>query len=219
MRPIYLISKTPHPGVTHIPILKTRFFAPDIDFSQYDGLIVTSKQILKALEGYSDQWRTLPIIAVSESTAEVFQKEGCAIAAVADGYGEGVGLIVEKQFSQMRWLYLRPERVASLWAQAARDKGVKIDEAVMYKTECNDEALGCEIAENGILIFTSPSSIRCFCEKRAILPTHTVVAIGKTTKNALPDGVDATLSPSVSVASAVDLGRQIASKRSNSSPF
>jgi len=212
LRPIYLISKTPYEGVIHIPILKTRFFSPDIDFSHYEGIIVTSKQILKALEPYSKQWKALPIIAVSEPTADMFRTQGCTIAAVADGYGEGIGAIVTEEFPQMRWLYLRPERVASSWADGARKNGVKIDEAVMYKTECNDEALHFEIAENGVLIFASPSSIHCFIQNYSILPTHTIVVMGKTTQKALPEGLFSSLSSTPSIASAVDLACQIASK-------
>ncbi|MDP3292934.1 MAG: uroporphyrinogen-III synthase [Sulfuricurvum sp.] len=211
MRPIYLISKTPYEGVIHIPILKTRFFAPDIDFSHYEGIIVTSKQILKALEPYSEEWKALPIIAVSEPTADVFRTQGCVIAAVANGYGEGIEAIIREEYLQKRWLYLRPEHVASSWAEEGRKNGVKIDEAVLYKTVCNDEASHFEIEENGVLIFASPSSINCFLQNYSILSTHSIVVIGKTTQKALPLGLSSSLSATPSIASAVELARKIAS--------
>ncbi|MDO9055163.1 MAG: uroporphyrinogen-III synthase [Sulfuricurvum sp.] len=210
MRPIYLISKTPYEGVIHIPILKTRFFAPDIDFSHYEGIIVTSKQILKALEPYSEEWKALPIIAVSEPTADAFRTQGCVIAAVANGYGEGIEAIIREESLQKRWLYLRPEHVASSWAEEGRKNGVKIDEAVMYKTVCNDEASHFEIEENGVLIFASPSSINCFLQNYSILTTHSIVVIGKTTQKALPLGLSSSLSATPSIASAVELARKIA---------
>lgn len=211
MRPIYLISKTSYEGVIHVPILKTCFFAPDIDFSHYEGIIVTSKQILKALEPYSEEWKALPIIAVSEPTADVFRTQGCVITAVANGYGEGIEAIIREESLQKRWLYLRPEQVASSWAEEARKNGVKIDEAVMYKTVCNDEASHFEIEENGVLIFASPSSINCFLQNYSILATHSIVVIGKTTQKALPLGLSSSLSATPSIASAVELARKIAS--------
>lgn len=216
LRPIYLISKTPFPGVLHIPILKTRFFTPEIDFSVYDGLLITSKQVLKALKPYSQSWKNLPIIAVSETTAEAFRMVGCTVAAVAQGYGEGIAQIVSEQFPERRWLYLRPVIVAGGWVEEAVKSGVSIDQAVVYETDCDEEAAGSEIASDAVLIFTSPSGVECFCKKQKLLPTHTVIAIGKTTQKALPEGVDSSLADKTSVASAVEKARVLAKI---SSPF
>lgn len=216
MRPIYLISKTPYPGVEHIPILKTRFFTPDIDFSAYDGLIVTSKQILKALKPYQNVWKELPIIAVSEVTAEFFRNAGGEVIAVAQGYGEGVASIVLEHFATQRWLYLRPSVVATAWVEKAVQAGASIDEAILYGTECNDEAAGGEIASDAVLIFTSPSGVECFRALYPFLPMQTIVVIGKTTQKALPLGVDSHLSAETSIASAVEKAYALAGI---SSPF
>lgn len=216
MRPVYLISKTPFPGVFHIPILTTRFFIPEIDFSAYDGLIVTSKQILKALRPYQEAWKKLPLIAVSEATAEVFRNAGGNVTAVAEGYGETIVPIVTERFPGKRWLYLRPRVAASGWAETAVRSGALIDEAVLYETECNEEAAEWTIAPDGVLIFTSPSGVECFCKKQVFLPTQSVVVIGKTTQKALPKGVNSYLSEETSVASAVEKAYGLAKI---SSPF
>lgn len=207
MRPIYLISKTPFPGVIHIPVLQTRFFTPFIDFSQYDFLIVTSKQVLDALAAYSDEtWKKIPIIAVSEPTAKVFSDAGCTVCASAEGYGEGIGDIV-REIPSKRFLYLRAAVVASEWAARLREEGFDIEERIVYETGCVPTDM--PIDESGILIFTSPSTIRCFCENRTILSTHIVIAIGETTRSALPEGINALLPKSPSVAATVDLARRI----------
>lgn len=216
LRPIYLISKTPYAGVEHIPILKTRFFTPEIDFTRYDGLIVTSKQILRALQPYQESWKKLPIIAVSEATADVFREAGCTIAAIANGYGEGIVPIVSEQFRGCRWLYLRPNVVATSWAKEAVRAGVAIHEEIVYETVWNDEIEGYEIASNAVLIFTSPSGAECFMRHYDIAATQTVVVIGKTTRNALPEGVKSYLSTETSIASAVEKAYALAK---NSSPF
>jgi uroporphyrinogen-III synthase len=210
LRPIYLISKTPYEGVIHIPILKTFFFTPEIDFSRYEGLIVTSKQIFQALEPYPSVWKSLPIIAVSSPTADVFRAHGCTIAATANGYGKEIIPILKNDFKGFRWLYLRPKTVASEWAQSARDNGIWIEEAVMYETACNDAYPMSRIDPNGILIFTSPSSVRCFLKRYTIADTQRIVAIGTTTRSALDDAKEVLISPETSVASAVDLARKIA---------
>jgi len=58
LRPIYLISKTPHSGVSHIPILSIHFLTPEINFDTYEGIIVTSKQGALALKHYAPDWES-----------------------------------------------------------------------------------------------------------------------------------------------------------------
>lgn len=210
MRPIYLISQTPYPGVIHVPILSLRFLTPDIDFSAYSGLIFTSKQAIKSLQNYPDMWKNLPSICVSEATASAARDTGVKDIAVAEGYGESIpDLLVSKQ-SGGRWLYLRPKEIASEWVETAREKGVEIDEAIMYETLCNNGGELPDIDANGVLIFTSPSSIACFLARRSILPSHAVVVIGKTTQKALPPQIKSTLSEQTNVAACLKKAREIA---------
>lgn len=219
MRPIYLISKTPYPGVIHIPILSIHFLTPKIDFNEYAGIILTSKQAVLALKPYTVDWKRLQCICVSEATAEYARQAGAVNIEIGDGYGKSIPDILSSQETSQKWIYLRPKIVASDWIGEGRKRGLRIDEAVVYETLCNQEAANCTIDKEGILIFTSPSSIRCFSQNYSILPTQKVVVIGKTTQNALPPGVSSFLSPAASVAVAVDLARQIASLDENSSPF
>lgn len=212
MRPIYLISKTPYPGVEHIPVLSISFLHPVIDFSLYEGIILTSKQAILALENYDLDWNKLKCICVSESTAAAAREIGAVDIESGDGYGVSIPSVLGTKKRYGKWLYLRPKVIASEWVERARSEGFDIDEAIVYETTCNEAAANYPISDEGILIFTSPSSIHCFLENYSILPTHKVVVIGKTTQNALSEGVLSYLSSSTSVASAVDLARQIASE-------
>ncbi len=219
MRPIYLISKTPYPGVIHIPVLTIRFLTPKIDFSRYGGIILTSKQGVEALRNYPVEWEKLSCICVSEPTAEYARAAGAQSVETGSGYGVSIPDVLSSQKRSGRWLYLRPEKVASSWVDEARSRGFVIDEAIVYQTSCNPDTAVGAIDENAVLIFTSPSSIECFLHKYTLRPTHAVVAIGTTTQKALPEGVNSSLSEETSVASAVELARQIASEDENSSPF
>lgn len=219
MRPIYLISKTPYPGVLHIPILTIRFLTPDIDFSRYEGVVLTSKQGIEALRNYHVEWEKLRCICVSEPTAEYARTAGARNVEVASGYGASIPDVLSSHKRLGAWLYLRPEKVATSWVEEARNRGFEIDEAIVYQTLCNPETILDPIDENAILIFTSPSSIECFLQKYPIRPTHRIVVIGTTTQKALPEGIESSLSAETSVASAVNLARQIALESENSSPF
>jgi uroporphyrinogen-III synthase len=211
LRPIYLISKTPYAGVIHIPILTISFLSPQIDFTQYEGVIFTSKQGILAAQNYPLDWEKLGCICVSESTAKSARAAGAVNVEMGDGYGTSIPNVLESKKRSGKWLYLRPKVVASEWVSSARESGFEIDEAIVYETTCNDEVAHNFISDEGVLIFTSPSSILCFLQNHPILSTHDVVVIGTSTQNALPLGVSSHLAHSTSVEDAVDLGRQIAS--------
>lgn len=219
MRPIYLISNTPYPGVIHIPILSIRFLTPEIDFSRYEGIILTSKQGVEALGNYAVDWKALGCICVSEPTAEYARKAGALNVESGSGYGTSIPDILGSVRRSGKWLYLRPEKVASSWVEEARRRGFEIDEAVVYQTRCNPDPIDVSVSGEGILIFTSPSAIECFLRNYPIMPTQQIIVIGTTTQKALPEGIVSVLSPETSVKSAVEMARQIAHERENSSPF
>jgi uroporphyrinogen-III synthase len=211
LRPIYLISKTSYDNavdVTHIPILSIKYLQPKIDFSLYDGIIVTSKEGARALQNYKIDWTKLDILCVGDSTAnEIGAMGGCNIT-IAAGYGDSILEVLEDQYN--RWLYIRPRAIASSWPQKARLMGKKIDEVIIYETTCDENLEKMQIAHNGVLIFTSPSSIECFRKYTEILPTHGIIVIGTTTQKALPLGIKSLLSEETSVISCIEKAREIA---------
>lgn len=211
MRPIYLISKTPYAGVIHIPILTISFLTPDINFDLYEGIVVTSKQGALALGHYRVNWDKLIVICVGESTAYEMKKLGAKQIECADGYGASISDVLHR-FSG-RWLYCRPKMIASSWPSRAKEEGMILDEVIIYETTCNEGMEKIDIAENGVLIFTSPSSIECFLQKYSFRSTHDIVVIGKTTQDALPLGVRSILSETTSVESCVEKARELSSNR------
>ena len=196
-------------GLIHVPILSIRYLTPEIDFTLYKGIIVTSKQGALALAHYSPDWENLHVICVGESTAHAMKQLGAVHITIADGYGETIFDALKSDQQPKRWLYCRPKMIASSWPSRARDAGMVIDEVIIYETTCNKAMEKREIADDGVLIFTSPSSIECFLKKYLFKPTHNIVVIGKTTQNALPLGVKSILSETTSVESCVEKAREL----------
>lgn len=206
---VYLFSKTPHPDVNYIPILSTEFFQPDIDFSKYDAIVLTSKQAVTALEKMGKHWTDIPVLTIADLTAEMAEQAGASVMSRGNGYGNSLADIIITGYREKRWLYPRPEVVASDFAQKVRNAGVELDDIVVYKTSCNIEAGRENIEDNAILIFTSPFTIACFLNFYAFKPTHTVIAIGKTTHSALPENIQARIPEKPSVESCVKLAGQL----------
>ena len=215
MRPIYLVSKTSHhetQGVIHVPILCIHCLTPLIDFSNYDGIIVTSKQGALALRHYSPDWDKLQVVCVGEATGKEMKELGAQHIEIASGYGESILNVLTGYDGYQKWLYCRPKTIASSWPKKAREAGMNIDEVIIYETSCNSDMEKIKIPDNSVLIFTSPSAIECFLVKYEFHPTHSIVVIGKTTKNALPPGVKSTLSEMITIESCIEIGKKLAAR-------
>lgn len=210
MRPVWLISKTPYEGVNHLPILSTVFLNPSIDFSPYDGIVFTSKQGIDALDSAGIDRERVRCLCVSDATAVHARKAGYENVLTAEGYGESIPPLLANEGENLRWLYARPETVATDWIESAKEMGIRIDEAVVYETRCNPDADCTGIENDAVLIFTSPSTVRCFENRHPILPTHRIVAIGKTTAAAFRSGIAVVLSETPSIESAVEMARRMA---------
>ena len=186
---IYLFSLTPLDGVKHINSLHVSYFTPDIDFKNYDFLIITSKQVVEALKNYDDTWKSLSVLAVAKPTAQAVKKAGGKILEFGSGYGDNLVTIIGSYPKEKRWLYLRAKEVASDFSLTCKESGYNIDEVILYETSCSSECLHVKVEEDATLIFTSPSSVECFLKYHDFKTTQKIVVIGTTTAKAIPHGV------------------------------
>ncbi len=206
-RRIFLFSKTSYPGVNHIPILQIDYLQPSIDFSSYDYIIATSKEVLTALDKIGD-WKTLPVLAISQSTAKFAQEMGAKLLDISEGYGEGVASLIKEKYNELKALYPHAKTIAYDIEGSVRKSGIDIDSFVVYETSCA-KRMNLTLPSNAICIFTSPSSVKCFEKSYAFLPSYKIVCIGETTRSALPKGVEAVISQNTSVQSAVASARKL----------
>jgi len=205
-RQIYLFATSKHPQAISAQSLQVRFLKPSIDFSNYDYLIITSKQTVKALEQYDKQdFIGIPALCVSPKTATSYENFGGNILEVGDGYGDNLVKNIKAKEKGKRWLYLRAEVIASDFVQRSKADGYDIQEKVVYVSECASEGLDVKVEANPILIFTSPSSIECFLKTHSIEKNAKVIVIGKTTAKSLPKDVSYMIAQKTSIESCIDL--------------
>ncbi|MBU0721513.1 uroporphyrinogen-III synthase [bacterium] len=192
---IYLFSISSHPQAISINSLDIKFLKPKIDFSQYDYLIITSKQASEALKQYdSEEYFHMPALCVSSASAAAYEEIGGKILDIGGGYGDNLAQKIFSYGRSKRWLYLRAEIVASDFISTCQEQGCQIEEIVVYKSECSKEIRHVEVAEDSVLIFTSPSSVKCFLKEHTISPHAEIIVIGTTTAEALPKGIRYTIS-------------------------
>ena len=209
---IYLFATSEYENVLNIKSLEVNLLKPHIDFSKYDYLIITSKQTVKALKQYEkEDFINIPALCVSVKTANAYKEFGGKVLAIGDGYGDNLVKNIENFSKDTKWLYLRAKLIASNFVQKSKDKGYKIDEEILYASECSKEILDVRVKESSILIFTSPSSIECFLKNNSIHPESNIIVIGETTAKHLPEGVKYTVSENTSIQSCIELALKIKS--------
>ena len=207
---IYLFSISSHPNAININPLSLNFFPPKIDFSQYDNFIITSKQIAKILNFYGVKKEYLkPALCISKQSAKSYEAIGGSVFALGKGYGDTLVEIIKRYPKEKNWLYLRAEVVASDFVEICRKDGYNIDEAVLYESKCSHQLEKIDLEKDATLVFTSPSSVKCFLTHHTILQTQSVVVIGKTTQRALPKGIVSTVAKEKSIENCMQIAQSL----------
>lgn len=202
--PVYLFSISSHPDAISINSLSITFLKPSIDFTQYDNLIITSKQSCEALKQYLHV-ELKPALCVSTASAKSYENIGGKVLDIGGGYGDDLGDKIKEYPKKTKWLYLRAKVVASNFVSTCKDNGYDIDEAIVYESKCSNEILNVHVESDATLIFTSPSSLKCFLKNSSIEKSHNIIVIGKTTASALPKGITYQVSTQTTIASCLKL--------------
>ncbi|MFK5938099.1 MAG: uroporphyrinogen-III synthase [Sulfurimonas sp.] len=207
-KPIYLFSISSHPDAKSVNSLSITFFKPHIDFSQYDYLIITSKQSSKALAQYKkEEYLDKKALCVSVASAKSYEDLGAVVLGTGAGYGDNLIDKIKTYPKNTKWLYLRAKTIASNFVKVCQDDGFNIDEAIVYESDCSQKILNVKVEDNAILIFTSPSSLNCFLKTHTISKSSTIIVIGKTTAKAVPNNREYILSEKTSIQSCIDLAK------------
>ena len=210
MKPIYLFSISSHPDALHVNSLEITFFKPEIDFSKYDYLIITSKQASKALQQYEKkEYINKPALCISSQSAKSFEDLGGKVLDTGRGYGDNLAEYIKTYPKDTKWLYLRAQVIASDFVITCKEEGYDIDEKIVYASACSQEILHVTVDKDAVLIFTSPSSVQCFLKNHQLLDSHKVIVIGKTTAQALPKNCEYILSNETTVESCMQIAASL----------
>ena len=205
MKKIYLFSISKHPDAISINSLSIKLLKPQIDFLKYDYLIITSKQASKVLAQYDkNNYISKKALCVSKQSALSYEKLGGDILDIGAGYGDNLVDKIKQFPKTTSWLYLRAKVVASNFVAVCNADGYNIYEIIVYESDCSRDILECKVEDDANLIFTSPSSVKCFLKNKTIKPTHKVIVIGKTTAKALPNGVNFIISDETTIKSCME---------------
>ena len=165
--------------------------AKQIDFQGCDTLMFTSKQAVVTAEEIDKRWRNYPSIAIGKATAGMIETLGGRLLYQPENfYGKTLSEDIAKTFRDRKILYLRPKEISFDAKSYLAKEGITLFEQIIYETKCVRYAPSQRPPKDAVIIFTSPSTIRCFLENFAWESSYTAVVIGQATLEHLPPGAD-----------------------------
>ncbi len=206
---IYLLSNSKHKGVVNLPQIEINFKKVDIDYKDYDALIFSSKNGVRAVDASIDKWRDIPAYSIGSATSkEITRVGGNLVYEAKSSYGDDFAKEIILHLQDKRVLFLRAKKIVSNIESILKEGGVKLDSIVVYETKCAKK-IDIEFEEDSIFIFTSPSTVECFFKNYEWKSSFRAVCIGEVTNRALPKEVTSYVSTSQNIQALIEFAHNL----------
>ncbi|MCG3653484.1 uroporphyrinogen-III synthase [Aliarcobacter butzleri] len=208
MKKIYLLNEQKHEDVENLEVFQTEYIKSDVDLKKYDALVFTSKNGVKAINSFNQDWKNIPSYAIAQKTANTIIKLGGVVEFIGNsGHGNDFAYELKNVLKDKKVLYVKALKTVSNLPNILKENGIFLDEIIAYKTSCKKSNIILE--ENSIFIFTSPSSVECFFKQYSWKNSYKAIVIGKTTAEFLPSNVNYEISSQTSVEECIKLAKQL----------
>ena len=207
MNNIVLLSNIKYEGIQNLPVFDIEYLDVNIDFKKYDALIFTSKNAIFALDKLNSSWTNIDSYAIAQKTSEILKEYGSKLAFTGTfSHGDEFANELIPHLKNKKVLYVKGEKSVSNLFTILKDSKIDIEETIVYKTICSKKELNPPI-DNSVIIFTSPSSIKCFFNKINWNKTYNAVVIGKTTAKYMPQNIEYKVSSTQSIEACIKLAK------------
>ena len=188
MRKIYLVSntKTADESVVNLSVSKIEFLKFEINLSEFDALVATSKNAFKALKFNGILPINLPVFAIANSCAAAAREFGFSeIYTGQNAHGDDFAREILPLLKGKKVLYLKGKDSASNFLEILQDGGVNIKAVIAYENVLNPCKMELKPPKDSILIFSSPINVRNFLTNFGWDESYQTISIGKVTAKEL----------------------------------
>ena len=213
MNEIYILSEKVYEGARNLPVIVIRYMERKCLLKDYEALIFSSKNGVKAIDRINPEWRRLPSYSIGSGTSEEIRKRGGNVVYEAkSSYGDDFAKEIRERLKGKRALFLRAKVVTSSLNEILRKNGVLLDECIVYETRCNDCQKLSPPPAGAIIIFSSPSTINCFFRCFEWRESYTAVVIGTRTAASMPGEISYHLSPKPTIPACIEFAKRLSEK-------
>ncbi|MEE3712065.1 uroporphyrinogen-III synthase [Campylobacter sp. CLAX-7218-21] len=209
---IYLISNTPFDdeSVEQISLCDIKFNKFNIDLSEFDALIVTSKNGINSLKFNSIILADILVFAIGKATALSCREFGFTqIYEAQNSHGSEFGAEILEKLYGKKVLFIKAKETISNLDIYFNQNGIDISVIDGYENLILKKDSTSKPKPNSILIFTSPINVRAFIQNLGWDDSYKAVAIGKATAQALKPYTDPIISKSQTIKDCVELAKSL----------
>lgn len=209
---IYLISNTPFDdeSVEQISLCDIKFNKFNIDLSEFDALVVTSKNGINSLKFNSIILADILVFAIGKATALSCREFGFTqIYEAQNSHGSEFGAEILEKLYGKRVLFIKAKETISNLDIYFNQNGIDISVIDGYENLILKKDISSKPKSNSILIFTSPINVRAFIQNLGWNDSYKAVAIGKATAQALKPYTDPIISKSQTIKDCVELAKSL----------
>lgn len=189
MRKIYLVSntKTADESVVNLSVSRIEFLKFDLNLSEFDLLVATSKNAFNALKfNEISALESLPVFAIASGCAAAAKGLGFTqIYTGQNAHGDDFAREIVPLLKGKKVLYLKGKDSASNFLEILQGSGVNIKAIVAYENVLNPCKMELKPPKNSILIFASPINVRNFLSNFGWDESYQAISIGKVTTKEL----------------------------------
>ncbi|MDX1809380.1 MAG: uroporphyrinogen-III synthase [Sulfurospirillaceae bacterium] len=210
MGKIYLLNNENFEGTINLPMIEINFLKEEIDLGLYDSLIFTSKNAVRALNSIDTNWTKKEIYSIGQGTSQEIKKHHANLVFTSkDSYGDLFAEEIKDKLKDKKVLFLRAAKVISNLNVILKENDIDLDEKIIYETVCHKYEIIKKPPLNAVIIFTSPSTVKCFFKNFNWDDSYKAVAIGNITASAIPANIDILVAHEQTIQSCVDLAKSI----------
>nr|WP_315519087.1 uroporphyrinogen-III synthase [uncultured Campylobacter sp.] len=189
MRKIYLISntKTADESVINLSVSRIEFLKFDLNLSEFDALVATSKNAFNALKfNKISALENLPVFAIASGCAAAAKGLGFTqIYTGQNAHGDDFAREILPLLKGKKVLYLKGKDSASNFLEILQNGGIDVKAIIAYENVLNPCKMELKPPKNSILIFASPINVRNFLTNFGWDESYQTISIGKVTAKEL----------------------------------
>lgn len=203
---IYLLNDKYIKYAKNIPLITTTSNIDNIDIEKYDAIIFTSKNGIIHLDSITKKWKKIPSYAISNPTAKEIEKFGGNLKFIGKKkHGDEFALeLLDLLKDYKKVAYVGAKDIVSNLINILIENNINCEHIPIYKTLCVEYKKKIDLPDNSIIIFSAPSTIKCFFKNINWKDSFRAISIGKTTLKYFPDNIKPILSDNTTLQSCVE---------------
>ena len=201
---IYILSDKKVKWAKNLPVFEIQPIKQYIDVSNYDAIIFTSKNAIYAIDSIDKTWKKKPAYVIAPQTAKIVKHLGGNLKFVGkEKHGNEFALEIIEKFKHQKVLYVRGSKIVSDIVNILNTNDIVCDELIVYETVCKEFDKKTKLPKNSTIIFSSPSTIKCFFKNISWDESFKAISIGNTTAKYFPSNITPTIADTTSLESCV----------------